>query len=65
MDLTELEERVRRLVEKHQALERSHKELKTQVDVLQQACRRLQEKRDLAVTNVEEVIKQLKLLESQ
>lgn len=65
MELMEIETKVRNLIEKHQALERSQQELKAQIDVLQQACKRLQSKRDLAISNVEAVIEQLKVLEGQ
>ncbi len=65
MDIADIEEKIRKMVTKYQALEETHQELRQQLDVLQQACKRLQSKRDLAIHSVEKIINQLKLVEKQ
>ena len=65
MDVSLIEAKVIKLIDKHNTLEKSCKDLQKQVDLLQHACKRLQSKKNLAVASVEKIVEQLKTLEKQ
>jgi uncharacterized protein (TIGR02449 family) len=63
MDVSKIESRIKTLVDRYQALDKDHRALRAELSALKETCAQLQAKRDLAVANVEAVIKKIKQLE--
>ena len=63
MDITQIEGKIRGLIEKCQRLDSENKELKTAYTKLSYDFQNLEKKKDQAVTTVERIIGQLKSLE--
>jgi|GEM_PF-1401146 cell division protein ZapB len=63
MDISQIEEKIRMLIEKCQHLESENSELREKVSKVEQTCQSLQNKNQNAISSVEEMIGRLRVLE--
>ena len=63
MDISQIEEKIRMLIEKCQHLESENLQLREKVSNVEQICEGLQNKNQNAISSVEEMIGRLRVLE--